>query len=114
MDKAERLILNKRIEEHAAKISTQKLLEEREKELENLNWSSFSEESQEILKYFGIEAPQNLNKYATSIEDAWFEQMAANIELRKQDKTKDTSTKQTLLWSIIILQFCALIYLEWS
>lgn len=38
-----------------------------------VSWDSFSPESQEVLEYFGIEAPHLLNKYCCSVEDALLE-----------------------------------------
>ena len=36
----------------------------------DIRWSSFSEESQEVLLYFGINAPHTLNEYCCAVEDS--------------------------------------------
>ncbi len=38
-----------------------------------VTWESFSPESQEVLQYFGIDAPHVLNEYCCKVEDALFE-----------------------------------------
>ena len=38
-----------------------------------ITWDSFSPASQEVLEYFGLEAPHLLNKYVCSVEDALIE-----------------------------------------
>ncbi|WP_186543726.1 hypothetical protein [Synechococcus sp. ROS8604] len=46
--------------------------------------SELSEESQDILEHFGLEAPALLNNFAISVEDAVIEQVGKNLELRKK------------------------------
>ena len=52
--------------------------------------SNLSEETQEILAHFGLEAPLKLNQYSCAVEDALIEQVQKNGELGQQvDAARD-------------------------
>ena len=42
---------------------------------ETINCSELSEDSQDVIKYFGLECPALLNDYCNSVEDALIEQV---------------------------------------
>ena len=59
--------------------SVQQRVEERRAEYEakpEVTWDSFSPQSQEVLEYFGLEAPDKLNIFCCKLEDALLEVVA--------------------------------------
>ena len=42
----------------------------------DISWDSFTPESQEVLEYFGLDAPYLLNEYTCKVEDALIETVA--------------------------------------
>ena len=53
---------------------------------DKLKLSDFSEQSREVLEYFGLEAPHRLNEYCIALEDAVIEQVAKTEQLGEQIK----------------------------
>ena len=51
---------------------------------QNLSLSNFSKESQEVLEFFGLEAPHRLNEYCIALEDALIKQVGINTKLQEQ------------------------------
>ena len=51
-----------------------------------ISWDSFTPQSQEVLEYFGLEAPHTLNEYCCRVEDALVETIDHLKEARKEIK----------------------------
>lgn len=71
-----------------------KQIKEQKKSLPSeLNLEIFSEDSQGILKHFGVDAPSLLNTYSTALEDALIEQIY---------RTKDYKETLGALWNEVL------------
>ena len=60
-----------------------------------INWNSFSPESQEVLEHFGIDAPHLLNVFCCTVEDALIEVCDRLKEAKNEIKALEEQLNST-------------------
>jgi len=62
---------------------------------ETIKRTDFSRESQEVLEYFGLEAPELLNQFCIALEDALIDSVKAYEKLKLELAVHESLDKQT-------------------